>query len=78
MCALLVNEPWKLRPWEIAQLTPWQVRNLYLCDRDEEGKVLTSDIAEIEQNPYEYFRKYWQTLGLRDDQVERLWRASHG
>lgn len=64
-----------MRPWEVAQLTPWQVRNLYLCERDKEGRVVTSELDGVSQNPKDYFVRHWQTLGLRDDQIEALWQG---
>lgn len=38
--AVLCNEPHKLRPWDVDELTPRQTNRLYLgCDRDRYGRV---------------------------------------
>jgi hypothetical protein len=38
--AVLCNEPFNLTPEQVGKLTTWQVRNLYLCPRDEHGQVI--------------------------------------
>ena len=37
---MLCNEPFNLRPWEVAELTPYQAHNLYLgVERGKQGQV---------------------------------------
>ena len=86
MMAMLVSEPFHLRPWEIENLTPYQVRNIYFAERDENGSIkprLTLPEGSI-TNPelladekYLFFR-HWEANGLRKDLIEKLWVEEHG
>jgi hypothetical protein len=73
---LLCNEPFNLRPWEVAQLTPLQVKHLYLCERDENGgPVLGNKPTESMRTNEERFYRHWELNGLADrpDLIEQLW-----
>lgn len=72
VCAILCNEPFSLKPWEIARLTPFQVRRLYLCERDREGRIVTGEVKPLPTSE-EMFYRHWKYHGLRQDQIDRLW-----
>lgn len=73
--ALLVNEPWLLRPWEVKRLTLSQIFDLYLWPRDENGKLVFEDRNAGENyDPREWFFRLWRMRRLREDKIAEKWR----
>lgn len=75
--ATLVGEPFNLRPWEIAELTIWQIRHLYFHARDDKGRVVPTQPPETipQISPYQWFVNHWRLYGLRDDLIDILWKS---
>lgn len=72
---MLCNEPFNLTVSEIADLTPYQARNLYFCKRQEDGRVIVEYMADDSDGftEAEMFREHWRLNGLRPDLIDRLW-----
>ena len=64
------------RPWEVGRLTPFQVRQILLVERDKKGVVLLD--APVGDEPAELtmeaeFRDHFRRVGVTDpDAVELL------
>lgn len=74
--AVLVSE-FKLRPWEIADLTPRQVAEVYFHPRDKHGAVQLPEVAPAEGDPAARLGQLLAlapALGLPAAQVEELKR----
>jgi len=81
VCAVLCNEPFLLTPEQVGQLTPWQAANLYLCPRDDKGRVLPAPPTPsqpAQRTPEDWFRRHWRANGLRPDLIDRLWERRNG
>lgn len=72
VCKVLCNEPFWLKPSEIAQLTPWQVKHLYLCERNDSGQPKIEGSYKA-RSIREIFYDRWFKLGLHKYQVDILW-----
>lgn len=75
ICAILVNEPFNLRPWEIAQLTDYQINNIYFHPRTKEGAIDVDAYAKpAKEFSYEdEFRYSWQQKGLSQAEIDAKW-----
>lgn len=73
---VLCAEPLKFRPWEVGRLTPFQVRQVLLVERDKKGLVILDPPAGDE--PAELtlegeWRTHFRKLGVTDpDALRRL------
>lgn len=75
---MLCNEPWTLRPWEVSQLSPWEVADAYLCRRDRDGRVELEGDGERPETLFQRFSRRWAGYGLRADLTRRLWKDLGG
>lgn len=73
VCKVLVNDPFWLRPSEIAQMTPWQVKHLYFCERKDNGSPVIGDGGYKPKTIKQIFYSHWAKAGLREDQIDKLW-----
>lgn len=71
MCAILVSEPFYLRPWEIERLTDWQIKNIYFHPR-KDGSV---DV-KAHDKPVDYKKSFWESCedkGMRPEEIQKRW-----
>lgn len=74
MVAILVNEPFGLSLDQVGRLTPWQVRNVYLIDRDPKTGLPVRKGQQGTWKPYKaIFYGVWQRRGLGKEAVDLLW-----
>ena len=77
MLAVLANDPFRLTPKEVAQMTPRQVARLYFCDRDDRGQVRVAAAGETGYDPRAAFNEHLYAVGITDpERQEELYRAS--
>ncbi len=69
---MLVNEPWCLKPWEVAKLNPYQVNRLYFVRRDDRGQIMLA--GETPVSAFDIFRQQWERLGAPEWRIKRMWR----
>lgn len=75
VCAILVNEPFNVPLHEIAQLTDYQINNIYFHPRTKEGAI---DVYAHRPDPgqvdYEAeFRWSWQQKGATPEEIDAKW-----
>jgi hypothetical protein len=79
--AVLVGEPFLLRPDEIGRLTDWQIQQLYCAKRKKDGTVIQQAVEPKRQTMEQAKLKYFamgQGLGISREKLEAAWRAKHG
>lgn len=64
-----------LRPWEVGRLTPFQVRQILLVERDKKGQIVLD--VPIGDEPAELtlgreFRDHFRKMGISDPDALRL------
>ena len=72
---MLAGEPFHLRPWEIARLTPYQVRAIYCHERDPQTGNL---VLAQKQRPMSYKEQFyfiWRKRGLVEHRIDDKWQA---
>lgn len=80
--AILVSEPFQLRPWEIAELTDAQIYGIYLYPRDDNGALKKrNEVPEKFQSLEEkrsYFFAMGTSFGIPPAELQRQWDEKHG
>jgi hypothetical protein len=69
---VLTGDPWRLSIDEIKRLTPYQVRNIYLRERNEDGTLKLERDSGLTYE--QQFRVYMRSAGHPEDEIERLWQ----
>lgn len=80
MCAALVTEPFHLRPWEIARLTDYQIREIYFHKRRDDGSIddsapVTVDEEQPGSQSWEFIvKEVWKDRGKTPEEQEVIWQ----
>lgn len=81
-----MNEPFNLRPWEIARLTDRQISELYFHPRDKHGRLVEQvelpgedegEQLSLEQQRTLLF-SVGRAMGVPEAQLQKAWEDKHG
>jgi hypothetical protein len=79
-----MNEPFNLRPWEVARLTDRQIAELYFHPRDEQGRLNPQVELPGEEETLTVEEQHrllfgvGAALGVSQADLQRAWEAKHG
>lgn len=73
VAAILADEPFCLTIEQIKRVTPYQLRNVYFRERDEQGRIKLADRGK----KVDYQSQFWlwgRKLAYPDWMIQKLWK----